>query len=382
MPYVNIKRSNMIGAVSKQIGKMFGDLSNQITTTSLTMMQDYRREACSVPRVTNRNRGKVNNISRNVSKINRRLSKIKRIPKKLKPPIKGLKAALKIILAIPIPQAVPPGIGIPVNVTTKFADLLHKVKEFIVQIEEDVDAIEYMIKEPSALSSTLSTSLERLDVATSACELEHSLKDSLDKGLTTEQELKDLQLIDQDGIYITSNLLPKIVGGGKALLPDGSTDGTRGGDKDTTASDPNEDFQEGSILIQSTLQRIKLSNLSDELKDDVKNTLDKFNNLYRANPSLQGLNSQDGLNNLNNSGGNTKQNRNAPPGSVLYTGPNGIVYSLVIKKDTQSPDIAPRRFAVAINPEGVEVLTGAKSFSSDTDVLIEEIKFRLDNQLP
>ena len=54
----------------------------------------------------------------------------------------------------------------------------------------------------------------------------------------------------------------------------------------------------------------------------------------------------------------------------------------LFKKDKDSPSIAPRRFAVAINEEGVEVLTGPKSFASDTDVLIEEIKFRLDNQLP
>jgi len=357
MPYVNIKRSNMIGAVSKQIGKMFGDLSNQISNTSLSMVQDYRRDACAVPSVVNRNRGKVNNISRNVSKINRRLNKIKRIPRKLKPPVRGLKAAIKVILSLPIPQAVPPGIGIPVNVTTKFADILHKLKEFVAQIEEDIEAIEYMIEEPSTLSDTLSRSLSRLDVATSTCELEHSLKDAVERGLTTEEELRLLGLIDEDGIYITSNILPSMVGGGKALLPEGSE------------ADNEREFEDSTILIQSTLQRIKLSNLSDELKDNIKDTLDKFNNFYRANPDSQSR--KDG-----------SQNLNAPPGSVLYTAPNGIVYSLVIKKDPASPDIAPRRFAVAINPEGIEVLTGAKSFSSDTDVLIEEIKFRLDNQLP
>jgi hypothetical protein len=57
-------------------------------------------------------------------------------------------------------------------------------------------------------------------------------------------------------------------------------------------------------------------------------------------------------------------------------------YRLEIIQDPNSPKIAPRRYAIAKDKRGVTVLKGPPSFSSSTDVLLDEIKFRIDNQLP
>ena len=57
-------------------------------------------------------------------------------------------------------------------------------------------------------------------------------------------------------------------------------------------------------------------------------------------------------------------------------------YELAIVDDPNSPSIAPRRYAIAKDRAGVIVLYGPSSFSSDTKVLLDEIKFRIDNQLP
>lgn len=57
-------------------------------------------------------------------------------------------------------------------------------------------------------------------------------------------------------------------------------------------------------------------------------------------------------------------------------------YELAIVDDPNSPKIAPRRYAIAKDRTGVIVLYGPSSFSSDTKVLLDEIKFRIDNQLP
>jgi hypothetical protein len=57
-------------------------------------------------------------------------------------------------------------------------------------------------------------------------------------------------------------------------------------------------------------------------------------------------------------------------------------YKLEIVDDPNSPKIAPRRYAIAKDRIGVIVLYGPSSFSSDTKVLLDEIKFRIDNQLP
>lgn len=61
----------------------------------------------------------------------------------------------------------------------------------------------------------------------------------------------------------------------------------------------------------------------------------------------------------------------------LYRG-----YKLEIIEDPNSPKIAPRRYAIAKDKRGITVLKGPSSFSSSTDVLLDEIKFRIDNQLP
>lgn len=67
---------------------------------------------------------------------------------------------------------------------------------------------------------------------------------------------------------------------------------------------------------------------------------------------------------------------NRPTRQLEYRG-----YVLEIRTDPSSPSFAPRRFAVALDQVGVVVLQGTPSFSSSTDILIEELKFRIDNHL-
>jgi hypothetical protein len=56
-------------------------------------------------------------------------------------------------------------------------------------------------------------------------------------------------------------------------------------------------------------------------------------------------------------------------------------YTLEIIEDPNSPKIAPRRYAIAKNKKGSIVLRGESSFSSSTQVLLDEIKFQIDRQL-
>ena len=53
-------------------------------------------------------------------------------------------------------------------------------------------------------------------------------------------------------------------------------------------------------------------------------------------------------------------------------------YELAIIEDPNSPTIAPKRYAVAKDNKGTVVLKGQSSFSSDTQILLDEIKFRID----
>lgn len=60
----------------------------------------------------------------------------------------------------------------------------------------------------------------------------------------------------------------------------------------------------------------------------------------------------------------------------LYKG-----YTLEIVEDPNSPAIAPKRYAIAKTKAGGIALYGPSSFSSDVQVLLDEVKFRIDNQL-
>jgi len=64
-----------------------------------------------------------------------------------------------------------------------------------------------------------------------------------------------------------------------------------------------------------------------------------------------------------------------PNADYLYKG-----YVLAIIEDPNSPKIAPRRYAVAKDKGGTIRLRGESSFSSDTQVLLDEVKFKIDNQ--
>ena len=78
--------------------------------------------------------------------------------------------------------------------------------------------------------------------------------------------------------------------------------------------------------------------------------------------------------------GNTGSENNA--GGAIDPNYEYRGYKLEIIEDPNSPRIAPRRYAIAKDRRGIIVLKGESSFSSSTGVLLDEIKFRIDNQLP
>ena len=65
-----------------------------------------------------------------------------------------------------------------------------------------------------------------------------------------------------------------------------------------------------------------------------------------------------------------------------YVGRNGREYTLFVIKDPNSPEVAPRRQAIAKDFRGIVVLKGPLSFAGSSKVLKDELKLRIDNQLP
>lgn len=375
MPFVNIPRSKLLGSMGRIVGKLLGKLSAQGVSMLSEVQSEFRREGCPAPDKLGRTANKASKLKSQLGSIDSRMSKIAALPPKLKAPQKGLKAAIKIILSLPIPQSVPPGFGIPVNITTKFADILHLLKEFVIQLGEDIEGIEAILELPADYLSSLKSISGRVDSAIKACEIENNLKSQLAEGKVNKKDLQDIGILDDDEIFIFSKLGPIFIGNleiddnGKIITKE---TGQSRNNKSADISDQSTNISTGSNLADSlnlnstpeeangvlleTLRRIQDSNLDVEIKNELRLVIEGFI---------------------------IKDEATIPQGEFFHTGPNGITYKLEIITDPNSPQVAPKRFAVAIEPrDNVVVLKGQPSFSSSTKILLEEIKFRIDNQLP
>lgn len=79
--------------------------------------------------------------------------------------------------------------------------------------------------------------------------------------------------------------------------------------------------------------------------------------------------------------GNTVVTSEEDPSKFYHLGPDGVLYKLEILLDESYIQLAPRHYVVARDPSGEIKIQGDKSFSSSVDVLLDEIKFRIDSQL-
>lgn len=414
MPYVNIPDSGLHGAIAKIVGKMQGQVMGKVIKNSTNITNSLNRKGCPTGSETNRLRKKLNQNQKSLQQVQSRISKFKAIPGKLKPPLGGLKAALKIILSLPIPQGVgiPPGpaggliLGLPINITTKYADTMHLLKEFIKQIDEVVVAIEAVLETPSASLKSLTRNLGAADTAVKCCEIQAALNAQLDSGDLTQGELDDLGLADDDGELIFSTLGPK-------LLASVSNKGLTNSSKDSLKSqsdlnkkgrwlynnpitneegiayEVNDQVKHNNveyICIKAHISSLENIPPTKEFWSTLDSAVDKgINDLLSSIRKIEDSNinsdTKDLIKGLLDNFADTGEGSASSNSKFFHTGPDGTVYELRIKNDPQAPPIAPRRYAVAINPEGVEMFVGDKSFASDVEVLLNEIKFRIDNQL-
>ena len=372
MPYVNIPESGLSGGVAVIIGKLQGELGAKLLEQTSTIQDRLRSQGCSA--LKNNDKNKIQGLSNALTGIDKRLNKFRRLPKKLRVPLSALKKALKLILLIPIPQSIPPGFGIPVGITTKFADIMHLIKEFIKQIDEIIKALEAALKTPNIQVNALNNVLRRVNTVVGVCEIEKAVQQKIENNELTIEQMIELGFINDEGEGILSNLIPEFIGV--------SSDDTR-----SVRDIANETGQSVEDVANKIADDIKKAQSGDSTTDPSEGSLTNFNN--KLDELLRNLQSADGISDpIKNDLTSTLTSFKIPPprdqendGRFFYEGPNGEKYKLEIRNVPDSPTIAPQRFAVALDNEGVAVLKGAKSFASDVGVLLDELKFRLDNQL-
>lgn len=354
MPYLNIPDSKVTAGVAKLVGELQGQLSDKVYTLVNDSIQKIRREACPSLPSSQRLVQKTQAVSNSINGISNRVSKFKKLANTILRLVRVITIIVRLIKKLPIPQSVPPGFGLPVAFSMIQADLLHAAKEKIKQSKDDAAGILEVVKTPEANLKMYGRILSRVSLVANGCRLEGLLRREVNEGRLREQTLRDLNIINDRGEYVFSNV-------GANLFD--TLDFDRAGnvrennkftenkvDKEKVQKDSEDNFLNALTKLDAS------SEISDEIKETLKSVLDSVV---------------------------TTEDRDVEESSDLnYTASNGVVYTLAIEIDPTSPSIAPRRFAVARTPRGGIALKGPKSFSSSTKILLDELKFRLDNQLP
>jgi len=278
--------------------------------------------------------------------------------------------------------------------TDKIIEALLENKEIIRQktlalVKEQVEDTVPLVKELSKGERTTPLS------QTAILELQQKLEPQLPTLCPTSRQLQSL-------LTLRRNIQEKVIGLAKLNEPVNSTANVL----DTTANSiiitinilkalpiPNQFTTAGLLLT--------LGDLLDNIKQTVKDTRSQIQGLKyttdSVNQTILGVSqqiflidnilricAQDKLENSQKYSTEDQEqfnklleelNKSAyqQPLSQLYKG-----YRIDIENDPESPPIAPRRFATVYGTRGGIVYRGERSFSSSTQVLIDEAKFYID----
>ena len=396
MPYTHIPESGMAGGLAVIIGKIQGKINAQIMDGMADIVNQLQAPVCPDDGRLNQLDNKRNKLNNQLRSAGNALNRFRKIPGTLKPPLGGLKTAIRILLAIPIPQSVPPGFGIPVNITNKFGDIIVLLKEIVAQIGELIAAIEAALEVPSAGLAALNAVAGRVDMPLKSCRIQNQLMRSLEDeeippellqesglvsfvvdsngGLTNTVDAANSPLSRAGQVFLNnaSRDMSSNVGTGRrnASLTPTSQRLLEEGLLPDSARDAANDQQQRELLLNELLDglnRLQQADLPDSLRDSLNEIANTFSVLQEQNANTgQG------------DGGLANIDPNDP--RLSYTGEDGTVYRFVIIPDENAPAIAPRNFAQARDLGGVVRFTGPKSFSQDLDVLLDEVKFMIDNQ--
>ena len=358
MAYLRIPPSFLPNAIAKLVSKLEIELNTRVQAEAGKIVDRIRSEGC--PADLGRAVQKVKGISDGVNKLQSRITKLKKLPEIILIPIKILEKIAKVILSLPVPQSPSPVPGLPISVTNKLTDLIIVTYEFIAQKKEDAEAIVAIVDGPSIRLEFINRQLQRVNRLTGICRVQASLQRKLEEGELTFEELVERGLINDEGGFITSDL-------GRQYL--GSKEGRSISDL----------AKQLDISNEEVVERLKDTNSVSDLDDDDLETDRKLNDLLNKLDGLD-LDVVTDIRQELDSFSTTPDNKEID-GDFFHRGPNGILYRLEIINDNESPKVAVKRFAVALDDEGVVVLEGPKSFASDTEILLNEIKFRIDNQL-
>lgn len=380
MPYVNIDQSKLLEATGKLVGKLLAEARSKIQKEIQNIKVKVRNTIGSFAADIRANglkyasvliAPKIQSIIRSIEPpiiqvqsqlkvLRSTLDSIRKVPTNLTPLLKVLDTSLKIVLNLPIPQAVPPGVGLPISVTTKYADLMHLLKETVKMTKDDIEGIEHITTVADRMLGEIEQELREVMSIIQVLKVEEAITVAINENKVTVKQLQDIGLVDSDENTLFSKLVGQLSGPVTTLGQVQSIEGL------ITSSG----IEGDSVPLSS---RLKGQELLSEIKGNV--VLDKILAGYERQgipetirESIRVL-----LETLI-----TKESKNTTPQlDSTYTTKQGEVFTIEVVEEL-GKGFLNKYYAVAKNREGIIMLQGNKTFSTDKQLLVDEIKFRLD----
>ena len=378
--YVNIDEAKLKEHLNKQLGQLWGIIKSKADQALRVLIQKFKQRALQtatrsvIQRLSPSLCDQTSDIAKGVEQVNdfsqgvsNSLNKLTQTATKILGPVEKLLAVVQTILTLPLPTAVPPGIGITISVGQGFEKIKDTLLEFVDAARKLADSITNSVRTVGAANQALSLVLDRtndlLAFADSYCALVDAYADGLENG--TDIGALNQDLLDEYGgiLFQMANALE--------LMLDGQDDGGVFDDATQEMLELIEDYAIEEFIpegVKSRLRRRRIEDSFGTLDGDNKNT-----------DQGDGLNlGPDGLP-LGGVGatGIDIPNTNAE----LYEAIDGNIYILKVEDDPTSPEVALRRFGVAQTTEGVTVLKSPPTFTTKAKTILADIKVRLDTQL-
>lgn len=341
MPHGFIKdfKSNLSQLATAVLGIATAIAIQQVQKVVLEVL-DRLRESCPPPDELEKLTQKINNVKQVVNGIQGKVDRIRALPQYLQPAILGAKIIVDILSHLPIPVVIggPGPIGVAYAETqgkaATRASKLTKFQKFIEALEDDVQAINIVLGAFQGVFVPILAALNLIEGLIAQCASNQSLTDEERRQLIQNIQ-GNTSIAATEGVLYTSknlnNLPYPATTEDQKLKP-----GFRNVIGDTTLT---------GISTAFGLQKKQPGSLNQDIFSFDESDLTTANLLTDKRPE-----------------GNT--------------------YLIKIVDDPTAPNIAPRRQAIVQDFRGVTVLRGPVSFASRPEVLIEEMKFRIDNQLP
>jgi len=378
--YVQIDTDVLKEHLNQQLGKLDGVIRNKGRQALKTLIRKFKQRAIEVgtglvlqklsPSLCEKNSDiavGVEQTNEFMQGVSGSLSKLTGMAGKILGPISKLLGIIKLIIALPIPTSVPPGIGITISVGEGFDEIKSTLKEFVNKAKNLAASISHAVATVSAVNSALSMVLDRLNdlmaFATSFCEITDAFADSLENGT-------DVGALDQDLLDEYGKILFEMANSLEALL-DGTDDGSGFDNASQDMLELIEDYAIEAFIPEGIKSRLRRRRIDDNF----------------GTTGGDGVNAGDGtglnlgpdglpLGDANNQGINLPDQN-----SELYEAIDGIVYILKVEEDPTSPEVAQRRYGVAQTLENVTVLKSPPTFTTKSKTILADIKVRLDTQL-